>query len=75
MRLHERMAELIRKDGRTQVQLAEASGVGQSTISAILTATRTDLRAEAVAKLGKALGVSPTAMGRLLYESVAENNS
>ena len=74
--IRSRFADLIRESGRSQVELSRASGVGQSTISSILTGQRTDLRAEVVARLGLALGLSPTALGRELYAGIeAEKNS
>lgn len=67
--LRDRLTALIDASERTQLDLSRRSGVGQSTISSIRTGERSDLRAEVVARLGQALGLSPTALGRLLYES------
>lgn len=69
MKLHERVSEVIRRDGRTQVEICQAAGVSQATLSSILTGARTDLRAEVVARVGRACGLSPTALGRLLYDA------
>lgn len=68
--IRDRVAELIRSADRPQNALSRESGVGQSTISSILSGERSDLRAEVVARLARACGLSPTALGRLLYESI-----
>ncbi len=66
--IRERFAEMIRTDKRTQKELADEAGISQQTISAIVKGVRTDLRAEVVARLGRELGLSPTALGKMLYE-------
>lgn len=67
--LRDRIADLVRESGESQKDLSRRAGVSQQTLSAILTGVRTDLRAEVVARLLRALGQSPTAAGRLLYDS------
>lgn len=67
--IRQRVADLIAADGRPQTDLAAAAGVGQKTVSAIVTGSRSDLRAEVVARIGRAVGLSPTALGRLLYDA------
>ena len=68
--LRDRLAAMIVAQGGTQKQLAVAAGVSQQIISGILTGHRGfDLRAEGVARLARGLGLSATALGRLLYES------
>lgn len=70
--IRRRIAALIAQDSRSQVELARASGVSQAVISGVVTGARADLRAEVVARLGRALGLSPTALGRLLFDSFPE---
>jgi len=68
--LRDRLAAMIAERGGTQKQLATDAGVSQQIISGILTGHRGfDLRAEGVARLARGLGLSATALGRLLYES------
>lgn len=71
------LADVIQSTGLTQAVLAERSGVGQSTLSAILTGARADQRAATVARLARAASLSPTTLGKLLYSALeaAENNS
>lgn len=69
------VAEMIRATGRTQKQLATDAGVAQSLVSSILTGARADLRADVVARLARACGLSATALGRLMYECVPEKES
>lgn len=70
--IRRRVAELIGADKRTQRDLADAAGVSQQIVSAIATGERADLRADVVARLAKAVGLSPTALGKLLYECIEE---
>jgi transcriptional regulator with XRE-family HTH domain len=75
--IRQRLAELVRDatKTRTQKHLADAAGVSQQVVSGILTGERPDLRAETVARLGRELGLSPTALGRLMYEAHPPKNS
>lgn len=70
--IRRKIAALIAKDARSQVELSRASGVSQAVISGIVTGMRADLRAEVVARLGRAIGLSPTALGKLLYQAFPE---
>lgn len=73
--LRQRVADLIRTDPRSQVEISRAAGVGVRTVSAIVTGDRADLRADVVARLGRALGLTPTALGKLLYEACVDSHS
>lgn len=53
---------------RTQKEFALSAGISQQTLSAIITGERADLRADAVARIARELGLSPTALGRLMYD-------
>lgn len=72
-RLAELMADALR--ARTQKEFALSAGVSQQALSAILTGERADLRADAVARIARELGLSPTALGKLLYECHPKNTS
>jgi len=54
------LRELMRSGGLTQAELARRTGIAQSTISAILTATRKPT-ADQVVRLGEYFGVDPAA--------------
>lgn len=68
--IRQRVAELIEAN-RPQKRLAEAAGVPQSLLSSIVTGARADLRADTVARIARACGLTPEALGTLLYECVA----
>lgn len=69
MTLRDKLADLIRASGRTQSDLAVASGVPQPTISSLVTGARgQEPRAELVTRLCRGLGLSASAVGLLLYE-------
>lgn len=68
--IRRRMAELIKADKRTQREIASVAGVSQQIVSAITTGERSALRAEVVVRLARAVGLSPTALGKMLYECV-----
>lgn len=73
--IRRRVAELIDSDERSQAKLAADSGVSQKTLSGIVTGYRADLRAEVVARVARACGLSPADLGRLLYECFPEKTS
>jgi len=68
--IRDRLLELIRADGRSGNQLATDSGIPQATVAAFVSGARgQEPRAEFVSRLGRALGLSPAALGRLLYDA------
>lgn len=70
MTLRDHLLPLIESDTRSQTALARDAGIPQPTISAFVTGERgAEPRAEFVARLGRALGLSPAALGRLLLDS------
>lgn len=68
--IRQKLAELIANSGRTQTDIATASNLPQSLVSGIMTGQRANLRAETVTRVGAALGLSPTALGKLLYGAI-----
>jgi len=72
--IRRKLAALIAEDARSQAELSRVAGISQPVVSGIVTGARADLRAEVVARLGRALGLSPTALGRLLYDSFPEES-
>lgn len=70
--LRERLCEMIRADGRSQRQLAIAAGVSQPAVSLLLAGHRGEsMSVEVLVKLARAMRVSPTKLGRLIYDSYA----
>lgn len=67
--LGQRLAELIDLDGRYQSEIAAAAGVTTATLNRIIRDGVERPNAQDVARIGRALGLSPTALGRILYES------
>lgn len=71
--IRDRLLDLIRADGRSGSQLARDSGIPQATVAAFVSGARgQEPRAEFVARIGRALGIAPTTLGRLLYDAYPE---
>lgn len=69
-----RLADLIRDSGRTQRDIAAAASISQQYLSDLLGGKRDRISAEYLTPLARALGLSPTALGRLLYDSYPQEN-
>lgn len=71
-----RLAELIRASGRSQTEFARMAGVSDQYVSDLVTGARGGrMPAETVVGICRALGLSATAAGRLLYELHPEKSS
>ena len=63
-----------RERGLSIATLAGAAGVGNGSVQRVL-AGQTDYAAGTAVRIGRAVGLSPSAIGRLLAETFSENNS
>ncbi len=70
--LRQRLVALMRRDARSVNRIHIDTGIPQSTLCAINTGARADLRAAVVVKLARALGLSALELGELLYETHPE---
>ena len=70
MTLRDKLLPLIQADGRNMTSLARDAGIPQPTLHAFVSGERgKEPRAEFVTAIGRALGLTPTALGRLLLDS------
>lgn len=70
MTIRDKLLPLIQADGRNVTALARDAGIPQPTLHAFVSGERgKEPRAEFVTALGRALGLTPAALGRLLLDS------
>jgi transcriptional regulator with XRE-family HTH domain len=63
------IAALAKADGRTRIRIAAAAGVPQQTFARIVHGEVVRPNVGHVARLSRALGLSPAALGQLLYDA------